>query len=114
MKFWIDAQLSPALAPWLAATFQVEAVSLKFIGLRDSDDRDIFEAAREADAVLVSKDYDFVDLVERYGPPPHVLWITFGNTTNARLRAIFMKCLPIAIRLIEEGEPLVEISEPAT
>lgn len=65
MKLWIDAQLSPALAPWLTATFQVEAVSLKFIGLRDSADREIFHAAREANAVLVSKDYDFVDLVEQ-------------------------------------------------
>ena len=48
MIFWIDAQLSPALAPWLSERFQVQAFSLKHLGFRDALDREIFLAAKEA------------------------------------------------------------------
>ena len=42
MKFWIDAQLSPALAPWITDTFAVEAFSIQRLGLRDATDERIF------------------------------------------------------------------------
>ena len=50
-------------------------------------------------------------LFERLGPPPQVLWVTCGNTSNARLREILTKSLPPAIELLQQGEPLVEISD---
>lgn len=56
MTFWIDAQLPPQLAVWLAQHFGVHAVAVRELGLRDAPDREIFAAARDADAVLVSKD----------------------------------------------------------
>jgi predicted nuclease of predicted toxin-antitoxin system len=36
----------------------------------------------------MTKDSDFVDLVERLGPPPQIIWLTCGNTSNLRLREI--------------------------
>ena len=86
MIVWTDAHLAPALAPWLRATFGVEAAPLRELGLRDAEDAAIFAAARVAGAVLMTKDGDFVDLVARYGPPPQIVWLTCGNTTNAALR----------------------------
>lgn len=59
----------------------------------------------------MSKDEDFRLLAERLGPPPQILWITCGNTSNARLREILTKSLPAAIDLLRRGEPLVEISD---
>lgn len=41
MKLWIDAQLPPALASWLAVTFSLEAYSLRDLGLRDAKDLEI-------------------------------------------------------------------------
>ena len=70
MKFWVDAQLPPQLADWLAAEFQVDAHSLRDLGLRDAADWDIFQQARQSGIVLISKDSDFVDLVTRYGRHP--------------------------------------------
>jgi predicted nuclease of predicted toxin-antitoxin system len=70
MKIWIDAQLPPALANWLTQTFDVEASSLREIGLRDAKDIEIFEAARSTGAIIMTKDSDFVDLVYRLGIPP--------------------------------------------
>jgi predicted nuclease of predicted toxin-antitoxin system len=85
---WIDAHLAPALAPWLHASFGIEAVPLRSLGLRDAEDRVIFAAARNAGAVLMTKDADFVSLLVQLGPPPQVLWLTCGNTSNAKLRTI--------------------------
>jgi hypothetical protein len=41
MKFWVDAQLPPALAGWLSTRFNVDARSLRDIGLRDAQDIEI-------------------------------------------------------------------------
>ena len=45
-------------------------------------------------------------------PPPRVIWITCGNTSNEHLKKILLKALPSALKLLEAGEPLVEISDP--
>ena len=58
----------------------------------------------------MTKDSDFVLLLERFGPPPQVIWLTCGNTSNARLKAILIDTLPGAIELLKSGEELVEIS----
>jgi predicted transcriptional regulator len=63
VKIWGDAQLSPAIARWPTETQNVDAVPLRDIGLRDADDSQIFFAARQNDAVVISKDSDFVELV---------------------------------------------------
>lgn len=111
MRVWIDAQLPPALAVWLRETFGLDAHAVRDVGLRDAADEEIFQAARSANAVVVTKDADFVTLVERFGPPPRVVWVTCGNTTNARLREILGQAWPDAQALLEKGEPLVEISD---
>jgi len=63
MKFWIDAQLPPTLAEWLAENFKVEAHCVKSLGLRDARDIDIFQSARSSDVVIITKDIDFIQLV---------------------------------------------------
>ena len=88
MNVWLDAQLPPALSQWMRDTFAVEAVAVRDLGLRDATDLAIFQAARAAAAVVMTKDADFTKLLERYGTPPQILWITCGNTTNVRLREV--------------------------
>ena len=111
MKFWIDAQLSPALAPWLNDTFAVQALSTQRLGLRDASDERIFFAAREAHAVVITKDQDFVQLLNQLGPPPQVVWITCGNTSNAQMRKILGQTFRNAISILQTGESLVEITD---
>ncbi len=109
MMVWIDAQLSPALAHWITETFGVEAVALRDIGLRDATDKQIWLAARQVNAVVMTKDSNFVTLLETHGPPPQILWITCGNTTNVRLREILSLTFLQALALLQSGEKLVEI-----
>lgn len=111
MIVWIDAQLSPDLASWIAASFGVEAHPVRDLGLREAKDQEIYQAAREAGAVVMTKDSDFLDLVEHFGPPPQVLWIRCGNTSNEHLRQVLQRTLPTALKLLEQGEALVEISD---
>ncbi|HEX7314862.1 MAG TPA: DUF5615 family PIN-like protein [Pyrinomonadaceae bacterium] len=77
--------------------------------MREAAARAIFLAARSAAAVVMTKDSDFVMLLEEFGPPPRVIWLTCGNTSNARLKQILTNALPRAIELLESGEPLVEV-----
>ena len=110
MKLWIDAQLPPALADWIADRFGVEASNLDAVGLRHADDARIFAALREAGNVIVSTDEDFVDMVARLGPPPQVLWVTCGNVTNRVLHTVLAAGLPNGLALLQSGEPIVEIA----
>jgi predicted nuclease of predicted toxin-antitoxin system len=110
VQVWTDAHLSPALAPWMAATFGVEAIAVRDIGLRQAEDMTIFAAARDAGAVVLTKDSDFVELLIRHGPPPQVIWLTSGNTNNDTLRAILTQAWPSVAHLLAQGEPLIEIS----
>ncbi|MBL8186522.1 MAG: DUF5615 family PIN-like protein [Acidobacteria bacterium] len=112
MIIWIDAQLSPAIAKWVNENFSVQAKPLKELGLRDSTDRQIFEAAKQAGVVVMTKDSDFIELISRYGSPPQVIWLTCGNTSNARLKQILAFTLSKALDLLNDGESVVEIASP--
>ena len=101
VKIWIDAQLSPGLARWIRETLGIDAQAVRDLGLRNAKDPVIFKAAREAKVVVMSKDEDFRALVERLGSPPQVLWVTCGNTANARLREILTKSLLPAMDLLQ-------------
>jgi predicted nuclease of predicted toxin-antitoxin system len=109
MIIWLDAQLSPGLASWIQATFAVETHALRNVGLRDATDREIFEAARTAGAIVMTKDSDFTTLYDQYGVPPQIIWLTCGNTSNRYLRELLMRTLPQALALLQAGEGLVEI-----
>jgi predicted nuclease of predicted toxin-antitoxin system len=112
VTIWVDAQLSPALAAWINGAFpELEAHSVRSLGMRDASDLDIFFAAREAGAVMMSKDADFLNLLDRHGPPPPLIWITAGNTSNQRMREILDAALPAAVALIRHKEAIVEISD---
>lgn len=83
---------------------------MRYLDLHEAEDAQIYKAAREAGAVVMTKDSDFVQLLERRGAPPKVIWITCGNTSNARMREILDTHLRQALSLLD-GEDLVEISD---
>jgi predicted nuclease of predicted toxin-antitoxin system len=78
--------------------------------LRDATDQEIFLAAKRENAIVMTKDSDFVFLLDRFGPPPQVIWVRCGNTSNARLKEILTSTLPKALEILDVGERLVEIN----
>ena len=109
MTLWLDAQLPPQLASWIQQTHTIHATALRDLGLRDATDSAIFDAAKKANVVLISKDSDFVELLMRHGTPPKLIWLTCGNVSNAALQTLFNAKLREAIQLLEGGESIVEL-----
>jgi predicted nuclease of predicted toxin-antitoxin system len=110
MIIWLDAQLSPAIASWISREFSVSAIAVRDLGLRDAKDQEIFSAARQANAVVMTKDVDFVHLVEKSGTPPQVILLACGNTSNAQLKQILKRSLDRTMEWLHQGEPVVEIA----
>lgn len=54
MIIWVDAQLPPAIAPWITDTFGIEAKAVRDLGLRDATDRQIFLAAKRSSQSLTT------------------------------------------------------------
>ena len=103
--------LSPALARWITETFdRVDAFSAERLGLVHAKDPSIFDAARRAGAVVLTKDSDFVDEVGRAGAPP-VIWVRVGNTRTASMKRVLTAHLPAALEAIRAGATWTEIGE---
>ena len=108
---WVDAQLPSALARWLRDLGESQAVHVEDLGLLRAEDPEIFERARRAKAVVITKDSDFVQIQERRGAPPRIIWVTCGNCTNPFLRELMTQSWPWAKQLLAAGEVLVEINQ---
>jgi predicted nuclease of predicted toxin-antitoxin system len=93
-----------------SSNYAVSAVAIRDLGLRDAKDKGIFEAARQEKAVVMTKDSDFLILLDKVGPPPPVIWVTCGNTSNARLEEVLTNTLLKALDLLNSSEKLVEIN----
>jgi predicted nuclease of predicted toxin-antitoxin system len=110
MKVWLDANMDPAIAPWMGSEFGVIAAHVRDLTLQTLPDQELFQAARRLNVTLiVTKDSDFVDLVVRHGPPPRVLRLTCGNLPSIAMRILLKQQFPEARRLLEAGDPWVEI-----
>lgn len=111
MTLWIDNQLPPALAAWMRATLSIECLPVRDLNLQRALDPEIFAAARSAKVVVMTKDADFAELLEQHGPPPQVVLVTCGNTSNARLRRLVQVAWPAVLTMLERGEALVELGD---
>lgn len=60
---------------------------------------------------MVTKDSDFIQLQERHGPPPRIVWLTCGNRSNPFLKDLIVRSWPRIKELLAAGEILVEINE---
>jgi predicted nuclease of predicted toxin-antitoxin system len=98
------------LAGWLKREFEIDAVPIRDFSLRDASDVKIFEEAGKSDAVVLTIDSGFPDLVRQKGAPPRVIWLRTGNSSNSNLQKILATTLPTAMKLIESGEDIVEIN----
>ncbi|MFN8625571.1 MAG: DUF5615 family PIN-like protein [Candidatus Binatia bacterium] len=109
LLIWIDAQLPPLIAQWVKEPGKVQSVHICDLGLLTASDAEIFERARSAGAVVVTKDQDFIQLQAHRGAPPKIVWLTCGNLGNRELRRVFSSCWPRTLALLQAGENLVEI-----
>jgi predicted nuclease of predicted toxin-antitoxin system len=77
-----DQNLSRRLPAAVALAFP-NALHASTLGFETSDDRVIWEYARERNLTLVTKDNDFQALALTRGAPPKVIMVALGNCTTA-------------------------------
>jgi predicted nuclease of predicted toxin-antitoxin system len=79
-----DANVSHKLVAGLAGEFPGSA-HVRDVGLREADDRQIWEYARVHGFVIVSNDTDFRERSYLEGFPPKVVWLDVGNADTAAI-----------------------------
>jgi predicted nuclease of predicted toxin-antitoxin system len=104
----VDAQLPPGLARWISDHGH-QATHVFEIGLYTADDQAIWEHARRQNAVIISKDEDFVDRWLLDETPVVLIWIRKGNCSNEALMTWFEPLWPETLRRLEEGERFIEL-----
>ncbi|WPP49855.1 DUF5615 family PIN-like protein [Catalinimonas niigatensis] len=55
---------------------------MKFVGLLDAEDYDIWQFAKANDYTIITFDADFYELQTIKGFPPPIIWLRFGNMTR--------------------------------
>ena len=106
---WLDTQLSPSLASWIEKNFNEQCKPVRDLGLRDAADFEIYQKAKVANVIVMTKDKDFVELLYVHKSPPKVLWLTCGNTSKTALKELLTSYLPQALHILKTGNDLVEI-----
>ncbi len=108
MKFLVDAQLPPALARWLRES-GYDAAHVEEVGLREAEDRLIWEHTLKSRAILITKDEDFAARSANSIAAPNVVWLRVGNSTNHALRLWIEPRWAGVVQLLGEGHRLIEV-----
>ncbi|MFT6962922.1 MAG: putative nuclease of putative toxin-antitoxin system [Flammeovirgaceae bacterium] len=82
MKFLLDENISWRIIKLIKAVFH-DAIHVNRIEVQQpARDTDIWKWAKTHEAIIVTKDDDFVSLSMEYGFPPKVILIKSGNQTK--------------------------------
>lgn len=107
-RFVIDAQLPLGLATRLRERGHI-AEHVNRIGLGNASDVEIWQHVRAIEAVLVTKDEDFVAFALRDSAGPQVVWLRIGNITNQALWRTIGTAFDEILDALKSGERIVEV-----
>jgi predicted nuclease of predicted toxin-antitoxin system len=112
MKVLFDANISWKLVNILKPVFD-ECAHVDFIGLESpANDKTIWDYAQNKGYVIVTKDNDFLDLLELKGFPPKVVLIKTGNNSSKALADLLINA-KLKIEELENNEyGLLELYGP--
>ena len=92
MKLLFDQNISPRILKKLPSNFS-ECQQVRFIGLEDASDVEIFEFAKSTGFAIVTFDSDFVDLNALRGTPPKIIYLNTGNLTTQSISELVLNNL---------------------
>lgn len=110
-ELWIDANISPIIAKWMADHLTMSVKTAYSLEVLRKDDQEIYALARErGNVILVSKDADFPELVNRLGAPPKVVNIRIGNARSKDLWARLQPALKEIVHILTTSDvQIVEV-----
>lgn len=76
---------------------------VKFVGLKDAEDYEIWEYAKHNGCTIVTFDADFYEIQTIKGYPPKIVWLRFGNTTRREFIDFFTRNIE-TIRAFSDSE----------
>lgn len=92
MKLLLDQNISYRLVRDLKFIVS-ELNHVKFIGLQDAEDYEIWEYAKQNDCTIATFDADFYEIQTIRGYPPKIVWLRFGNTTRREFIGFFTQSI---------------------
>jgi len=109
VKLLFDQNISPKILKKLPSEFS-ECNQVRFVGLEDAPDLEIFEFAKTNEFSVVTFDSDFVDLNALRGTPPKIIYLNTGNlTTQSVSELILNNLLTIQHYLNSETDDILEL-----
>ena len=87
MRLLFDQNLSRHLKQLLQDLYP-DSLHVQDIGLDSNSDVDVWEHAGSENLIIVTKDFDFVELSERLGHPPKVIRLSLGNAPTASVTSL--------------------------
>jgi predicted nuclease of predicted toxin-antitoxin system len=109
MKILLDANISWKLTKLLKPIFG-ECIHVDLIDLDvPAQDIDIWNYASKNEYIIITKDNDFVDLLEMKGFPPKVVLLRTGNNSSKALAELLINMKPMIEDLENSNYGLLEI-----
>jgi predicted nuclease of predicted toxin-antitoxin system len=102
LKLLFDQNISPKI---LRKAFEKSVLvqHVRFVGLEDASDVEIFHFAKTNGYSIVTFDSDFFDLSLLMGFPPKIIWIRTGNLTTNSILLLLLKNSEQIFEFIELG-----------
>ena len=109
MKILLDANISYKLTKILTPVYG-ECTHVDYIDLEvPVEDIDIWDYALENEFVIITKDNDFVDLMDLKGFPPKVVLLKTGNNSSRSLAELLINAKQNIVELVNSNLGLLEI-----
>jgi predicted nuclease of predicted toxin-antitoxin system len=109
MKLLLDANISWKLSNELKPVFG-ECTHVDLIGITvPAEDIDIWNYALKNGYIIITKDNDFVDLLEIKGFPPKIVLLKTGNNSSKALLELLINMRPMIEDLENNNYGLLEI-----
>ncbi|GHT81086.1 hypothetical protein FACS1894130_12780 [Spirochaetia bacterium] len=109
MKILLDANISWKLTKTLSPIFG-ECLHVDNIGITvPAQDVDIWDYAKENGFIIITKDNDFVDLLEVKGYPPKIVLVKTGNNSSRALVQLIINSKKSIQELYENNYGLLEL-----
>ena len=110
MNFLVDAQLPKLLAIRLCDWGHPAKHTLDMTQGNRTSDQDISIEANATDAVVITKDLDFMNSQILSGLPRKLLIVSTGNISNRELFTLFSRHIDLMVSELESSD-LVEINQ---
>lgn len=104
-EIWLDTNFSAAIAKWMAEFTGYTVKSAYILSFNNISDLTIYNKAKEKGKdILVSKDSDFAEVINRLGFPPKLINIKIGNCSNKVLWNTLKPSINHIILLLQSDE----------